>query len=177
MKMSKKKKMRFFLKSQGSFNSKIKFLGRKMCSVARVRTDRQTDTQTHTKVTTVGTLLGFQDFFPPTYHQGSAQNEHLQSEIEAGRIPGHLDEPPFKNFQINSMGLVKKKEKNKFRMIYDLSHPKKDSINSNIADIFSEVSYSSLEDALHLITMCGPSVYLAKADIKSAFRLLPVRPD
>ena len=101
----------------------------------------------------------------------------MQSEIEAGRIPGHLDELPFKNFQINSMGLVKKKEKNKFRMIYDLSHPKKDSINSNIADIFSEVSYSSLEDALQLIAMCGPSVYLAKADIKSAFRLIPVRPD
>ena len=52
-------------------------------------------------------------------------NEHLQSEIEAGRIAGPFDEPPFQNFQINRIGLVKKKEKNKFRMIYDLSHPKK----------------------------------------------------
>ena len=59
MKISKNKKMRFFLMSQGSLNPKIRFLGQKMCSVARL----QTDTQTHTKVTTVGTLSGFQEFF------------------------------------------------------------------------------------------------------------------
>ena len=63
MKISKNKKMRFFLMSQGSLNPKIRFLGQKMCSVARLRTDRQTDTQTDTKVTTEGTLSGFQDFF------------------------------------------------------------------------------------------------------------------
>ena len=71
MKISKNKKMRFFLMSQGSLNPKIRFLGQKMCSVARVRTNRQTDTQTHTKVTTEGTLSGFQEFFLQRYHQGS----------------------------------------------------------------------------------------------------------
>ena len=53
--------------SQGSLNQKIRFLGQKMCSVARERTDmqmdRHTDIQIHTKVTTVGTLSGFQEFF------------------------------------------------------------------------------------------------------------------
>ena len=63
MKISKNKKMRFFLMSQGSFNPKIRFLGQKVCSVARLHTHRHTDTQTHTKVTTVGTLSGFQEFF------------------------------------------------------------------------------------------------------------------
>ena len=48
--------------SQGSLNPKIKFLGQKVCSVGRERTDTQTDRQTHTKVTTEGTLSGFQDF-------------------------------------------------------------------------------------------------------------------
>ena len=70
MKISKTK-MRFFLMSQGSFNPKIRCLGQKVCPVARPQT--HTDTQTHTKVTTEGTLSGFQDFFPSTYHQGSAQ--------------------------------------------------------------------------------------------------------
>ena len=55
VKISKNKKMRFFLMSQGSLNPKIRFLGHNVCSVARVRT--------HTKVTTVGTLSGFQDCF------------------------------------------------------------------------------------------------------------------
>ena len=46
--------------SQGSLNPKIRFLGQKVCSVAR----SQTHTQTH-KVTTEGTLSD--------HHQGSAQ--------------------------------------------------------------------------------------------------------
>ena len=45
--------------SQGSLNPKIRILGQKVCSVVHGRTD----TQTHTKVTTVGTLSGFQEFF------------------------------------------------------------------------------------------------------------------
>ena len=59
MKISKNKKMRFFLMSQGSFNQKIRFLGQKVCPVAR----GQTDGQTHTKVNTEDTLSGFQEFF------------------------------------------------------------------------------------------------------------------
>ena len=47
--------------SQGSLNQKIRFLGQKMCSVARERTDRYT--HIHMKVTTVGTLSEFQEFF------------------------------------------------------------------------------------------------------------------
>ena len=47
--------MRFFLISQGSLNPKIRFLGQKVCPVAREQTDM--------KVTTVGTLSWFQEFF------------------------------------------------------------------------------------------------------------------
>ena len=42
--------------SQGSPNPKIWFLGQKVVPVDCLRTDRQTD-----RMTTVGTLLGFQD--------------------------------------------------------------------------------------------------------------------
>ena len=68
MKISKNKKMRFFLMSQGSLNPKIRFLGQKVWPVAcaqthrHTHTHRQTDRQTH-RVTTEGTLSGFQDFF------------------------------------------------------------------------------------------------------------------
>ena len=58
--------MRFFLIFQGSFNPKIRFLGQKVCPVAL----RQMHTH---RVTTVSTLSGYQDFFPSSYHQGSAQ--------------------------------------------------------------------------------------------------------
>ena len=62
MKISKNKKMRFFLMSQGSLNPKIRFLGQKVCPVARSQTHTQTHRQTH-RVTTEGTLSGVQDFF------------------------------------------------------------------------------------------------------------------
>ena len=44
MKMSKNKKMRFFLMSQGSLNPRIRFLGQKLWSVARVQRDRHGQT-------------------------------------------------------------------------------------------------------------------------------------
>ena len=47
--------------SQGSYNPKIRFLGHKVCPVACLHTDTQTHRQTD-RVTTVGTLSGFQDF-------------------------------------------------------------------------------------------------------------------
>ena len=48
MKISKNKKMRFFLMSQGSLNPKIRFLAQKLWSVARVQTHTHTDRQTDT---------------------------------------------------------------------------------------------------------------------------------
>ena len=56
--ISKNKKMRFFLMSQGSFHPKIRFLSQKVCPVACLHTDKQTH-----RHTTVGTLSGFQDLF------------------------------------------------------------------------------------------------------------------
>ena len=75
MKISKNKKMRFFLMSQGSLDPKIRFIGQKVCSVARVQTDRhtdrQTDRQTDTKVNTEDTLSGFQDIFKFSFNLSS----------------------------------------------------------------------------------------------------------
>ena len=58
-------KMRFFLMSQGSFSPKIRFLGQKVCSVARGRTD--------TQVKTEDTLSRYQAFFLQPYHQVAVQ--------------------------------------------------------------------------------------------------------
>ena len=49
--------------SHGSLDPKIRFLGQKVCSVARVQTDTQTHRQPDTKVNTEDTLSGFQEFF------------------------------------------------------------------------------------------------------------------
>ena len=53
--------------SKGSLEPKIRFLGQKVCSVARVQTDRQTDRHTHrqtdTTMNTEDTLSEFHEVF------------------------------------------------------------------------------------------------------------------
>ena len=86
VKMKISKKMCFFLMSQGSFNPKIRFLGQRVCPVARSHTHRHTD-----RVTTEGTLSGFQDVFPSTYHQGSAQLYKQVRSLDAKEAVASID--------------------------------------------------------------------------------------
>ena len=58
--------------AQGSFNPINRFLGQKVCSVAWLQTDRHT----HTKVTTEGTLSGFQEFFLQSIIKHRPNNQH-----------------------------------------------------------------------------------------------------
>ena len=76
MKISKNKKMRFFLMSQGSLDPKIRFLSQKVCSVARVQTD------THESEN-----IGYPGFrvsglFPSNYHQGSVHKTVMDQYVD-----------------------------------------------------------------------------------------------
>ena len=74
MKISKNKKMRFFLMSQGSLDPKIRFIGQKVFSVTRVQTDGHTDTQTDRHESEYrGHPFRVSGNVPSTYHQGSVQ--------------------------------------------------------------------------------------------------------
>ena len=78
MKISKNKKMRFFLMSQGSLDPKIRFIGQKVCSVAREQTDKRTHTHTHTDTHESeyrGHPFRVSGIFPSTYHQGLVQQK------------------------------------------------------------------------------------------------------
>ena len=66
MKISKNKKMRFFLMSQGSLDPKIRFLGQRVCSVAREQTHRH-------KSEYRGHPFRVSGIINSTYHQGSVQ--------------------------------------------------------------------------------------------------------
>ena len=74
------------------------------------------------------------------------------------------------------IGLVPKREPNSFRLIHHLSFPEGQSINSFINKDLCTVHYASFDEAVALAISAGTGAWLAKADIKSAFRLLPVSP-
>lgn len=71
------------------------------------------------------------------------------------------------------MGLVPKKDGD-YRLIHHLSYPDQDSINYYLNPLACSVHYSSIDDAAAMIASLGQNALLAKSDIKSAFRLLPV---
>lgn len=102
--------------------------------------------------------------------------EKSDKELQAGRIAGQFSTPPFMNFRVLPLGIVPKKEPNSFRLIHHLSFPIGFSLNDDIDSSWCSVQYSSFDDALFKIRNVGSSALLAKADIQSVFRLLPIHP-
>ena len=62
-----------------------------------------------------------------------------------------------------------------FRLIHHLSHTKGWSVNDGIPDELTLVSYTTLDEAIVQIKKIGNTAFIAKSDIESAFRLLPVK--
>ena len=94
----------------------------------------------------------------------------LDKELAAGRIAG-----PFPS-RCSPLGIVPKKDPSEFPSIHHLSYPKGSSVNDHIHEEFSSVRYASISDAISVIKKLGAGCFMAKTDIKSAFRIIPVHP-
>ena len=101
----------------------------------------------------------------------------IDKELTAGRIVGPFHHSPFSDFMISPLGLREKKVPGEYRVIHDLSYPQGQSVNSGIPREFATVSYSTVADAVKHILHFGWGCFLAKTDILSAFRIIPVHPD
>ena len=101
----------------------------------------------------------------------------LFKEVSLGRMKGPFDLPPFSpSFNVSPIGLFPKKTPGDFRLIHHLSHPPMNSVNSFIPQALSTVQYASIADAISSIRRCGRGCFMAKSDVKSAFRLIPIHP-
>ena len=103
-------------------------------------------------------------------------DQKLQKEAKLGRIAGPFTDPPFQNMVFSPLGLQPKKAQGQFRVIHHLSFPKGRSVNDGIPELYSSVKYASVGQAIHNIVQIGTGAYLAKTDIQSAFRIVPVSP-
>ena len=102
--------------------------------------------------------------------------DKLNKEQQAGRVAGPFSQVPLPHFVTSPIGLHPKKEPGQFRLIHDSSQPSGKSVNDGIARDKASVKYQTVEDAVKLIVSAGRGSYLAKSDIKSAFRLIPIHP-
>lgn len=62
-------------------------------------------------------------------------------------------------------------------MIVDLSHPKGDSVNDWINPSLRSLTYTSVDKAADRILQLGRGALIAKSDIQSAYRIVPVHPE
>ena len=103
-------------------------------------------------------------------------NRYIKEEVSCHRL-----------FEVNSLGAVsvhvsklgvipKKHQPGKWRMIVDLSSPSGASVNDFIDPALCSLKYASVDDAAEFVAKVGPGALLAKLDIKSAYRNIPVHP-
>lgn len=109
-------------------------------------------------------------------HLGVARQK-IGEEVSAGRVAGPFTRQPFRVMICSPIGLVPKSSPGEFRLIHHLSWPHGRSVNDCIHHSAASVKYSSFDQVVDKIVLYGKGALLAKADIKSAFRLLPVHPD
>lgn len=100
----------------------------------------------------------------------------ILKELNRGHTVGPFNEPPLSPFHCSPLGAVPKKD-GTVRLILDLSCPNGASINEGIPKEEFSVKYSKFDDAVDLIRSLGKGAFMAKIDIKHAFRICPVHPD
>ena len=78
---------------------------------------------------------------------------------------------------INRFGVIPKGlNTGNWRLITDLSFPRGTSVNDDIDPSFCSLSYTTVDDIAAAVTALGAGALLAKVDIESAYRLIPVHP-
>ena len=106
----------------------------------------------------------------------NAVQTNMAKECSAGRRRGPFPHSPFPFFYSNPLGVVFKKGGSKPRIIHHLSFPRDgDSVNAHVAKL--EVQLNALERAIQNLKVCGRGAYMAKVDIESAYRCIPVSPE
>jgi len=110
------------------------------------------------------------------------QHPEVVSQYLAEEPSHHCIDGPFNTNRIpyahiKRFGVIPKNHQpNKWRLIVDLSYPDGCSINDGIPKDLCFLTYITVDTVIKQITTLGRGTLLAKVDIKSAFRLLPVHP-
>ena len=107
-------------------------------------------------------------------------DQYLKQELQHHRVLGPFIPQDCEGLgiHVNRFGVIPKKHtSNKWRLIVDLSSPEQRSINDGIDPALSSLSYIRVEQVARSVLELGPGAQLAKIDIKSTYRIIPVHPD
>ena len=100
-------------------------------------------------------------------------DQELAKEYDAGRILGPFTTSPIYPLQCSGLGAIARKN-GKWRMIMHLSAPAGRSVNDGIHTEEFSLHYSSVDDAVAILLHLGKGALMAKINLRSAFRMIPV---
>lgn len=109
-------------------------------------------------------------------HQSVESNPQAVSAYIADEVAGHrLELVGSESVHTSPMGLIPKaRQPGKFRLICDLSSPQGASVNDGIDPELCSLQYANVDDAVALVKSLGAGTLIAKLDLKSAYRMVPV---
>ena len=108
---------------------------------------------------------------PSTLHHPQPVREYLATELQARRIVGVGKE--VQGLVVSRFGLIPKRDqKDKWRLIQDLSHPDGRSINDGIDRDLCSLTYVTVDMAMDQIRKLGRGTLMAKVDVKHAYQFI-----
>ncbi len=113
---------------------------------------------------------------PSARNHAEVIEDYIQGELAGSRFIGPLPPEEVDRVHVSRFGVIPKGHTGKWRLITDLSYPKGASVNDGIAPRLCSLCYTSVDKEARAAMHLGRGTLLAKLDIKSAYRLLPVHP-
>lgn len=102
--------------------------------------------------------------------------EEVQGQCMIGPLPSVTLSNGSK-VHLNWIGLLPKGlNSGKWRLITDMSFPTGESVNNGIDPRLCSLEYTSVDKVAKAVSLMGRGTLLAKVDIRSAYRLIPVHP-
>ena len=107
----------------------------------------------------------------------SVIDEYLANEVSQGRVVGPFDSPPLPILQVSSFGIIlKREEPGKWHLTVDLSSPAGSSVSDGINPDEFTLHYIKVDQIISLVSQFGRGALMAKFDVESAYRNVPVHP-
>ena len=117
-------------------------------------------------------------------HSAREHPEVVQAYLHKERLAGRLLSPFAQNdlgslpaLHTNRFGVIPKcHNTGKWRLVTDLSHPPGRSVNDGIDPDLCSLAYISVDQVASVAAAYPPGALLAKMDVESAYRLVPIHP-
>ena len=109
--------------------------------------------------------------------QAQVVRDYLATELAEGKVLGPVSAPWSQAIHISRFGVIPKGSSGKWRLILDLSSPEGASVNDGIEITHCSLSYATVDEAAGQVALLGRGALMAKVDIKTAYRLVPIHQD